>query len=296
MDRPAVPDKMGPVNLGDALASFADIYSPRIVGRVNDYDVRIAHAKGEHVWHVHEHTDEFFLVLEGRFDVSLRDPGGRERTVVLQKGEMFVVPKGTEHKPSSPGGAILMFEPRGTSSTGDRHEGEIPDHVESTTGHYAEGLGRSSSRVAEELRRLGATAEVREMPESTRTATDAAAAVGCAVAQIVKSLVFRSVVSDEPVLVLVSGADRVDEALLAQVVGEAVEQATGKFVRERTGYAIGGVPPVGHAQPVVTYLDEHLLDHALVWAAAGTPRAVFCIAPAELVRITSARVVAVARA
>ena len=287
---------MGPVNLGDALASFADIYSPRIVGRVNDYDVRIAHAKGEHVWHVHEHTDEFFLVLEGRFDVSLRDPGGRERTVVLQKGEMFVVPKGTEHKPSSPGGAILMFEPRGTSSTGDRHEGEIPDHVESTTGHYAEGLGRSSSRVAEELRRLGATAEVREMPESTRTATDAAAAVGCAVAQIVKSLVFRSVVSDEPVLVLVSGADRVDEALLAQVVGEAVEQATGKFVRERTGYAIGGVPPVGHAQPVVTYLDEHLLAHALVWAAAGTPRAVFCIAPAELVRITSARVVAVARA
>ena len=287
---------MGPVTLGDALASFADIYSPRIVGRVNDYDVRIAHAKGEHVWHVHEHTDEFFLVLEGRFDVSLRDPGGRERTVVLQKGEMFVVPKGTEHKPSSPGGAILMFEPRGTSSTGDRHEGEIPDHVESTTGHYAEGLGRSSSRVAEELRRLGATAEVREMPESTRTATDAAAAVGCAVAQIVKSLVFRSVVSDEPVLVLVSGADRVDEALLAQVVGEAVEQATGKFVRERTGYAIGGVPPVGHAQPVVTYLDEHLLDHALVWAAAGTPRAVFCIAPAELVRITSARVVAVARA
>ena len=287
---------MGPVNLGDALASFADIYSPRIVGRVNDYDVRIAHAKGEHVWHVHEHTYEFFLVLEGRFDVSLRDPGGRERTVVLQKGEMFVVPKGTEHKPSSPGGAILMFEPRGTSSTGDRHEGEIPDHVESTTGHYAEGLGRSSSRVAEELRRLGATAEVREMPESTRTATDAAAAVGCAVAQIVKSLVFRSVVSDEPVLVLVSGADRVDEALLAQVVGEAVEQATGKFVRERTGYAIGGVPPVGHAQPVVTYLDEHLLDHALVWAAAGTPRAVFCIAPAELVRITSARVVAVARA
>jgi prolyl-tRNA editing enzyme YbaK/EbsC (Cys-tRNA(Pro) deacylase)/mannose-6-phosphate isomerase-like protein (cupin superfamily) len=287
---------MGPVNLGDALASFADIYSPRIVGRVNDYDVRIAHAKGEHVWHVHEHTDEFFLVLEGRFDVSLRDPGGRERTVVLQKGEMFVVPKGTEHKPSSPGGAILMFEPRGTSSTGDRHEGEIPDHVESTTGHYAEGLGRSSSRVAEELRRLGATAEVREMPESTRTATDAAAAVGCAVAQIVKSLVFRSVVSDEPVLVLVSGADRVDEGLLAQVVGEAVEQATGKFVRERTGYAIGGVPPVGHAQPVVTYLDGHLLDHALVWAAAGTPRAVFSIAPADLVRITSARVVAVARA
>jgi prolyl-tRNA editing enzyme YbaK/EbsC (Cys-tRNA(Pro) deacylase) len=150
--------------------------------------------------------------------------------------------------------------------------------------------------VAEELARLGATAEVREMPESTRTASEAAAALGCAVAQIVKSLVFRSVVSDEAVLVLVSGADRVDEALLAGVVGEEVEQATGKFVRERTGFAIGGVPPVGHAQPVATYLEEHLLDHALVWAAAGTPRAVFCIAPADLVRITAARVVAVARA
>ena len=91
-----------------------------------------------------------------------------------------------------------------------------------------------------------------------------------------------------------SGADRVDEARLAEVVGQAVERATGKFVRDRTGYAIGGVPPVGHAERLVAYLDEHLLDHALVWAAAGTPRAVFPIEPAELVRITSARVVNVA--
>jgi prolyl-tRNA editing enzyme YbaK/EbsC (Cys-tRNA(Pro) deacylase) len=113
------------------------------------------------------------------------------------------------------------------------------------------------------------------------------------VAQIVKSLVFRSVVTDEPVLVLVSGADRVDEALLADVVGGEVEQATGKFVRERTGFAIGGVPPVGHNLPLVTYLDRHLLGHSLVWAAAGTPRAVFSIVPADLVRITSAQVVAV---
>ncbi|MGO9660038.1 MAG: YbaK/EbsC family protein [Acidimicrobiales bacterium] len=157
-------------------------------------------------------------------------------------------------------------------------------------------LSRASARVAEELRRLGAAADVREMPESTRTAAEAAAAVGCSVAQIVKSLVFRSLTADEAVLVLVSGADRVDEARLAQVVGEGVERATGKFVRERTGYAIGGVPPVGHAQTVATYLDEHLLDHTLVWAAAGTPRAVFSIAPTDLLRITSARVVAVATA
>jgi mannose-6-phosphate isomerase-like protein (cupin superfamily) len=110
------------------------VYSPRIVARMNDYDVRIAHTLGEHVWHVHEDTDEFFLVLDGRFDIALREADGTERTVVLEVGDTFVVPKGTEHKPSSPGGSILMFEPSGTSTTGDRHEGEIPAHVTSTTG------------------------------------------------------------------------------------------------------------------------------------------------------------------
>jgi mannose-6-phosphate isomerase-like protein (cupin superfamily) len=123
-----------PVNLTSALASFDAIYSPRIVARVNDYDVRIAHAEGEHLWHVHENTDEFFLVLDGQFDVALRDVDGAETTVVLHQGEIFVVPKGTEHKPSSPGGAVLMFEPSGTSSTGERHDA-IPGHVDSTTGH-----------------------------------------------------------------------------------------------------------------------------------------------------------------
>jgi mannose-6-phosphate isomerase-like protein (cupin superfamily) len=123
-----------PVSLSQALASFSDIYSPRIVGRVNDYDVRIAHARGEHVWHVHEHTDEFFLVIEGTFDVSVREDG-QERTVHLRAGDIFVVPRGVEHKPSSAGGAIMMFEPSGTVTTGDRHEGDIPDHVDSTAGH-----------------------------------------------------------------------------------------------------------------------------------------------------------------
>jgi mannose-6-phosphate isomerase-like protein (cupin superfamily) len=123
-----------PVNVTDVLASFTDIYSPRIVARVNDYDVRIAHTLGEHVWHVHEDTDEFFLVLDGH-DVTMRDADGLETTVVLHAGDTFVVPRGVEHKPSSPGGSILMFEPTGTSTTGDRHEGEIPDHVDSTTGH-----------------------------------------------------------------------------------------------------------------------------------------------------------------
>jgi mannose-6-phosphate isomerase-like protein (cupin superfamily) len=125
---------MKPVNLQDALATFDEVYSPRIVTRMNDYDVRIAHALGEHVWHVHEDTDEFFLVLDGQFDVAIRADGD-ETTVVLRTGDTFVVPKGVEHKPSSPGGSVLMFEPSGTLSTGDRHDGEIPDNVDSTTGH-----------------------------------------------------------------------------------------------------------------------------------------------------------------
>jgi len=123
-----------PVNLTTALASFDEIYSPRIVTRMNDYDVRIAHAKGEHVWHVHTDTDEFFLVLDGQFDIALRDSEGAERSVSLRQGDVFVVPKGVEHKPSSPGGSIMMFEPSQTLTTGDRHEGEIPGHVHSTTG------------------------------------------------------------------------------------------------------------------------------------------------------------------
>ncbi len=128
-----------PIDLKRALAGFKDVYSPRIVARVNDYDVRIAHTRGEHVWHAHDHTDEFFLVLDGRFDIALRDADGSERTVELHEGDVFVVPRGMPHKPSSSGGSILMFEPAGTSTTGDRHEGEIPAHVDSTTGHDMEG-------------------------------------------------------------------------------------------------------------------------------------------------------------
>ena len=123
-----------PVNLTEALASFDAIYSPRIVARMNDYDVKIAHTRGEHVWHVHDRTDEFFLVLDGRFDIAMRTADGSETMVELRVGDTFVVPRGTEHKPYSPGGAILMFEPSGTSTTGDRREGAIPDHVDSTIG------------------------------------------------------------------------------------------------------------------------------------------------------------------
>lgn len=123
-----------PMALGEALASFDALWSPRIVTRVNDYDVRIAKVEGEHLWHAHDDTDEFFLVLDGELRISLREVTG-ERTVVLAQGAVFTVPRGAEHKPYAPSGAaILMFEPAGTATVGDRHE-EIPAHVDATTGH-----------------------------------------------------------------------------------------------------------------------------------------------------------------
>ncbi|MFD9327293.1 cupin domain-containing protein [Streptomyces sp. NPDC060065] len=123
-----------PIALPTALASFTDLWSPRIVTSVNDYDVRVAKVEGEHVWHVHDHTDEFFLVVEGELHIALREPAG-ERTVVLPKGSLFTVPRGTEHRPYAPGPtSILMFEPTGTLTVGDRHD-EVPDHVDATTGH-----------------------------------------------------------------------------------------------------------------------------------------------------------------
>ena len=126
-------NKPQPVNLADALATFSDVYSPRVVAKVNDYSVKIAHAAGPHMWHTHEDTDEFFLVLDGHLDVAMRDVDGTVETVSLHAGDTLVVPRGVEHKPSSSGGSILMFEPAGTVSTGN--SAVIAHHVDSTTGH-----------------------------------------------------------------------------------------------------------------------------------------------------------------
>lgn len=123
-----------PIDLAAALASFTEAWSPRIVTTVNDYDIRLARFAGEHVWHVHTDTDEFFLVLDGVIDIGLREKAG-ERTVTLRRGEVFVVPRGVFHKPSSAdGAAVLLVEPTGTLSVGDEHD-EVPDHVDATTGH-----------------------------------------------------------------------------------------------------------------------------------------------------------------
>lgn len=129
-----------PIDLRTALSGFDQLWSPRIVTQVNDYDVRIAKVGGEHVWHVHETTDEFFLVIEGELNIALRDDPAvsadmAERVVVLPAGAVFVVPCGVEHKPFSAAGAsILMFEPTGTSTVGNRHD-PLPVHVTATTGH-----------------------------------------------------------------------------------------------------------------------------------------------------------------
>lgn len=116
------------------MESFDELWSPRIVATVNDHDVRVAKVEGEHLWHAHDDTDEFFCVLDGELSIALRDGAG-ERTVVLPKGSVFVVPRGVEHKPSSKHGAsILLFERTGTLSVGTRHE-DVPEHVDATTGH-----------------------------------------------------------------------------------------------------------------------------------------------------------------
>jgi prolyl-tRNA editing enzyme YbaK/EbsC (Cys-tRNA(Pro) deacylase) len=150
-------------------------------------------------------------------------------------------------------------------------------------------LPRSARRVQAALHELGLDAEVVELADSTRTAPEAAAAVGCELGAIVKSLVFRGAESGEPVIALVSGDRRADEAALARALGEPVERADADWVREVTGYAIGGVPPVGHPALVRTLMDDGLERFEVVWAAAGTPRTVFPIAPGELARVTSAR-------
>jgi prolyl-tRNA editing enzyme YbaK/EbsC (Cys-tRNA(Pro) deacylase) len=136
--------------------------------------------------------------------------------------------------------------------------------------------------VQDALRALGLPADVRELDASTRTAPEAAAAVGCELGAIVKSLVFRGRSSGDPVLVLVSGDNRADEARVEAEIGEPVGRAGADWVREVTGYAIGGIPPIGHPSPVRTVVDEDLLRFDEVWAAAGTPRAVFPVAPRAL--------------
>lgn len=154
-------------------------------------------------------------------------------------------------------------------------------------------LSASARNVQEVLKRLGVASEVTEMGKTTRSAQDAANAVGCEVGQIAKSLVFKAAASHQAVLVITSGANRVNENSLAEVLSESIQKADADFVRRKTGYAIGGVPPVGHREPLTVFIDEDLFQYAEIWAAAGTPQAVFKLTPKELQRITGGRVLRV---
>ena len=153
-------------------------------------------------------------------------------------------------------------------------------------------LSSSAQRVQDALAALGFGGHtVLELPDSTRTAVEAAAAIGCTVEQIVKSLVFKGRQSDKPVLVVASGPNRVNTQTITALVGEPVDKPDADYVRARTGYVIGGVPPVGHSEPLVTFIDQDLLKYDTIWAAAGTPRAVFELTPDALVRMTGGQVI-----
>ena len=140
---------------------------------------------------------------------------------------------------------------------------------------------------------LGLRVEVRIMKVTTRTAGDAAKAVGCEVGQIVKSLIFKGKTSGKPYLILVSGVNRVNEHIVEHAISEPIVRPDADYVREVTGFAIGGIPPLGFATPIHTYMDQDLLQYETVWAAAGTPNAVFKVDPEELRAAVSAHVIAV---
>lgn len=152
-----------------------------------------------------------------------------------------------------------------------------------------ESLSPAAARVQAALAARGLTSEVRELPDSTRTADEAAAAIGCDVAQIAKSLVFRGAGGGAH-LVVASGVNRVDTGKLANLAGETIARADADFVRAETGFAIGGIPPLGHAKPIPTWIDRDLLALGTIWAAAGTPHAVFALQAGALAELTGGTV------
>lgn len=154
-------------------------------------------------------------------------------------------------------------------------------------------LPSSAQRVADAAQRLGLSPHIVTMADSTRTAEEAAAACGCEVAQIVKSLVFRGAQSGTPYLLLVSGKNRVDEQKAAKVIGESLARPDAAYVRGTTGYAIGGIPPFGHDMPLKTFMDADLLSFASVWTAAGTPHCVMRLSPQDLQAKTGAETLTV---
>ena len=154
-------------------------------------------------------------------------------------------------------------------------------------------LSPSAQKIQNLLNSLGYDYIVIEHAESTRTAQEAADRAGCQLGQIVKSLIFRGKTSGKPILVLTSGSNRVDEKRISGYAGETISRADADFVRTVTGFAIGGVPPIGHAEKMETYLDEDFLLHPTIWAAAGTPNAIFELKTKDLQKMTDGKIVQV---
>jgi prolyl-tRNA editing enzyme YbaK/EbsC (Cys-tRNA(Pro) deacylase) len=152
-------------------------------------------------------------------------------------------------------------------------------------------LSKNSQKVQDHLNSFGLTIEILELAESTRTAQEAAIAAGCDLGQIVKSLVFRS--GEEPLLFLVSGKNQLDTQKVSQSIGKPISKADADFVKEKTGYAIGGVPPMAHTSPIQTYIDNNLMDYEDIWAAAGTPHAIFKFKSNDLPRLTGGKIIAI---
>lgn len=154
-------------------------------------------------------------------------------------------------------------------------------------------LSKQGEEFQQKLKELGSDGKVKELPDSTRTAQEAAEAIGCGIAQIAKSIVFKLQPSEEPLLVIASGTNRIDEQKIEEHVDGKLGKADAKFVRARTGYVIGGVPPMGHDESIRTLIDKDLLQYDTIWAAAGHPKAVFELTPNELKDLTGAKVVQV---
>lgn len=154
-------------------------------------------------------------------------------------------------------------------------------------------LSKSAQSVQNVLDNHSVKTTVVELASSTRTAQDAAQSIGCTIEQIVKSLIFVTKDTNKPILVLASGPNRVNESVIESIIGEKIVKADATFTRDVTGFAIGGIPPVGHKQHIPTLIDQDLLKHNELWAAAGTPNAVFCLTANDLLAMTGGKIVAI---
>lgn len=153
-------------------------------------------------------------------------------------------------------------------------------------------LTKSAQSVQNALNQANLTCKVVELPSSTRTAAEAAASIGCDISQIVKSLIFKTKTTEQPVLVLASGPNRVNEKQIETEIGQAITKADADFTRDITGFAIGGIPPIGHRTTInLIFIDESLLNHTEVWAAAGTPNAIFALQSNHLLKLTKGKII-----